>query len=156
VIIRLAVEEDVEQLIRMRYDFTMEYSPDIDANFELFHLECRVFLKDAITGSRWFIWIAEVDENVVSHIFIQLIDKVPRPGRMTNLFGYVTNVYTIPKFRSQGIGSQVITSAERWAKENHLEFLIVWPSDEAVSFYEHNGYLKAAEAMENHLLREIE
>lgn len=108
--IRLAVEKDIDQLIHMRYDFTLEYSPDIEANYELFHMECKSFLKDAIIGARWFIWIAEVDDMVVSHIYIQLIDKVPRPGRITYPFGYVTNVYTLPQYRSQGIGTKISKS----------------------------------------------
>jgi GNAT superfamily N-acetyltransferase len=149
--IRLAVEKDIDQLIRMRYDFTLEYSPDIVADYEQFYLECKVFLQDAITGARWFIWIAEVDEKIVSHIYIELIDKVPRPGRITYPFGYVTNVYTLPQFRSKGIGSKISKSTEEWVRVNHLEFLIVWPSDEGVAFYERNGYVKAAEAMELHL-----
>ncbi|QGQ93816.1 GNAT family N-acetyltransferase [Paenibacillus psychroresistens] len=149
--IRLATERDIDQLIRMRYDFTLEYAPEINADYEIFYLECKTFLEKAITGARWFIWVAEVDEKVVSHIYIQLIDKVPRPGRITYPFGYVTNVYTLPLFRSKGIGSQIIKSVERWAKEGNLEFLIVWPSMEGVPFYERNGYANAAEAMELHL-----
>jgi GNAT superfamily N-acetyltransferase len=149
--IRLAVENDIDQLIRMRYDFTLEYSPDIVADYELFYLECKAYLEAAITGARWFIWIAEVDEKVVSHIYIELIDKVPRPGRITYPFGYVTNVYTLPQYRSKGIGSKISKSIAEWARVHHLEFLIVWPSDEGVAFYERNGYVKAVEAMELHL-----
>jgi hypothetical protein len=61
---------------------------EIKADYELFYLECRAFLQDAITGARWFIWIAEIDQFVISHIYIQLIDKVSRPGRITYPFGY--------------------------------------------------------------------
>lgn len=148
--IRLANEQEIDQLIRMRYDFTLEYSPEMAADYELFYSECKAFLEDAITGARWFIWIAEVDDRVVSNIYIQLIDKVPRPGRITYPFGYVTNVYTLPEYRSQGIGSKISQSIEEWSRMNHLEFLIVWPSEDGVSFYERNGYVKAAEAMEKH------
>lgn len=32
-------------------------------------------------ASRWRIWVAEVDGQIVAHMFVQLVEKVPRPHR---------------------------------------------------------------------------
>ncbi|WP_338080684.1 GNAT family N-acetyltransferase [Cohnella luojiensis] len=48
--------------------------------------------------------VAETNGVIASRIYIQLIDKVPRPGRVTYPFAYMTNVYTDPDYRSRGIG----------------------------------------------------
>lgn len=150
--IRLATHDDIEQLIQMRWDFTYEdndATPKVD--WEGYHRECEQFLQQALQGDRWYIWVAEIDNIVVSHIYVELIDKVPRPGRVTHPFGYVTNVYTRPEYRGQGIGSKLLSAIEQWAREINLEFLIVWPSSTSVNFYERNGYALAKEAMELHL-----
>ncbi|WP_159886077.1 GNAT family N-acetyltransferase [Paenibacillus puerhi] len=146
--IRRAKEEDIPALILMRWEFTLEHQPEIQDEFELFAVECRVFLEQAIRGERWHIWVAETDGVLVSHLYIQLIDKVPRPGRITYPFAYMTNVYTDPDYRSRGIGSQLFRTVQEWATDNKMEFIIVWPSDEAVPFYSRLGYKRCTEPME--------
>ena len=54
--------------------------------------------------------MAEVDGQIVAHAFVQLIDRVPRPIEERAHLAYLTNVYTRPEFRGQGIGTQVIAA----------------------------------------------
>lgn len=146
--IRKAREEDVDTLILMRWEFTFEHQPGVQDDYELFAAECRVFLEQALRSDRWHIWVAETDGVIASHMYVQLIDKVPRPGRITYPFAYMTNVYTDPAYRSRGIGSQLLKAIREWVTENKFEFIIVWPSDEAVPFYLRNGYKHCTEPME--------
>ena len=146
--IRKAVEEDIAALILMRWEFTLEHHPEVGDDFELFATECREFLAQAIQGERWHIWVAELDGIIVSHVYIQLIDKVPRPGRTTYPFAYMTNVYTDPDYRSQGIGSHMLETIRAWAEANRFEFMIVWPSEESRDFYARNGYTLCNDPME--------
>ncbi|RNC97630.1 GNAT family N-acetyltransferase [Lysinibacillus halotolerans] len=147
--IRLAETKDIDQLIKMRWDFTIEHDESKkNASFEDFEKECHAFLEDAIQNDRWFIWVAEENGKVASHIYIEVIQKVPRPGRVTHPFAYMTNVYTIPEYRNKGVGSKLLRSINNWVKENGYEFVIVWPSDEAIHYYEKNGYVHCKEPME--------
>jgi GNAT superfamily N-acetyltransferase len=148
-IIRLAEAKDIKQLISMRWDFTIEYDESKkDESFEDFEKECHSFLENALNNGQWFIWVVEKNGRIVSHIYIELIQKVPRPGRVTNPFAYMTNVYTIPEYRSKGVGSKILSSINKWIHENDYEFVIVWPSDEAINFYKKNGYVHCTEPME--------
>ncbi|OXM14770.1 GNAT family N-acetyltransferase [Paenibacillus herberti] len=149
--IRRATEKDIETLILMRWEFTFEHQPEVNGDFEVFATECRAFLEQAMRGERWYIWVADIDGIVASHMYIQLIDKVPRPGRITYPFAYMTNVYTDPGYRSQGIGSQLLKAIQKWSEENKFEFIIVWPSDEGREFYARNGYRLCVDPMELHL-----
>ncbi|WP_404427430.1 GNAT family N-acetyltransferase [Ureibacillus chungkukjangi] len=148
-IIRLAEAKDVNQLIRMRWDFTIEHDESKkNASFFHFERECKSFFEKAFTSGQWFVWVVEEAEKIVSHIYIELIQKVPRPGRVTQPFAYMTNVYTVPEYRNMGVGSKLLSSINAWIKENNYEFVIVWPSDEAISYYQKNGYVHCKEAME--------
>ncbi|WP_249266972.1 GNAT family N-acetyltransferase [Paenibacillus sp. HGF7] len=83
----------------------------------------------AIESGNWYIGVAEAQKNIVSHMYLQLIHKVPRPGKTSDpYYGYVTNVYTRLAFRSRGIGTEIHVAMEKWSKENGVEFLILWPS----------------------------
>jgi len=79
---------------------------------------------------------------------LELIQKVPRPGRTTHPFIYMTNVYTLPEHRGQGLGSKLLKEIEAWSREKEYEFIIVWPSDWSIEFYERNGYKLCKEPME--------
>jgi len=150
-IIRLASYSDIEALIKMRLDFTLEYSTNLiisESMYEEYYKETKLFLEKAIESKQWFIWIVEVNNEVVSHIFLELIHKVPRPGGKTNPFVYMTNVYTLPQFRSQGIGSKLLEHIKNWSKGNNYEFIIVWPSDKSIDFYKNNEYVHCIEPME--------
>lgn len=149
--IRLAEIRDIDQLIQMRWDFTLE---DFEINtfkrndYQSFVVECRQFLESAISSNNWFIWVAEEEEKIVSHIYLELIHKVPRPGRITYPFVYMTNVYTSKDARNKGIGSKLITTINEWVKKEHYEFIIVWPSEESTGYYQKNGYIQCKEPME--------
>lgn len=150
-IIRLATLDDVDDLVQMRWEFSEDERNNSIVSFEEFHKICSEFLIKAINGGDWYIWIAEIEKNIVSHMYLQLIHKVPRPGKSPDpYFGYVTNVYTRPDYRSKGIGTKIHTAMEQWSKEKNVEFLILWPSSESVQFYSRNGFYQCEEAMEKH------
>ncbi|WP_231634440.1 hypothetical protein [Salinicoccus sp. YB14-2] len=66
---RLAVLKDIDQLIKMRWDFTMEdndYAQRIkEEDYESFKKECHQFLNAAIQSDNWFIWIVEINDKIV-------------------------------------------------------------------------------------------
>ncbi|GAA0339887.1 hypothetical protein GCM10008967_32830 [Bacillus carboniphilus] len=147
--IRLAEPQDIKQLIKMRWDFTIEFDENKkNESYDEFEKECQLFLEKALDSGQWFIWVAEEDGKLASHIYIELIQKVPRPGRVTYPFAYMTNVYTVLEHRNTGIGSQLLSTINHWIKENNFEFVIVWPSEEAVNYYKKNGYVHCTEPME--------
>jgi GNAT superfamily N-acetyltransferase len=73
---------------------------------------------------------------------------VPKPNRLDDALGYVTNVYTRPACRGHGIGAYLMTHVLQWAKEHALESLIVWPSETSVGFYERAGFRGSTDMLE--------
>lgn len=146
--VRLATQSDIAELVEMRHDFTFE---DAEQNETLsrpeYAAECAAFLTDATSSGRWHIWVAEVDGRIVSHVFVALIDKVPRPVREKRKIAYLTNVYTRPAFRGQRIGAQLVRRAQEAARELDVELMIVWPSDESVEFYKREGFAAPQEPL---------
>jgi GNAT superfamily N-acetyltransferase len=138
--VRPARIDDIDELVRMRAEFTFEHGDPALPTNPGYEEECRAFLEDAITGERWQIWVAELDGAVVSHAFVALIDKVPRPIYVPRRIAYLTNVYTRPERRNRGIGATVIRRLQEAARDADVEVMIVWPSDESRDFYAREGF----------------
>jgi len=73
--IRIAEKADIDQLIKMRWDFTIEYDLDGKLNNEKyndFYDECKEFLLNAFQSDNWYIWVAEEGGKIVPNIYIEL------------------------------------------------------------------------------------
>jgi GNAT superfamily N-acetyltransferase len=141
IIYRLAELADYEllQLAQLRWDFFIEDSGIPSTSPEEFIMHCAGFLRAGIEKQQWYFWIALHDNRIVSMASVQRILMVPKPSRLNDAFGYLTNVYTVPKYRNQGIGSALLKHAVNWAKDDGLELLLVWPSEPSRDFYKRLG-----------------
>ena len=147
-VIRLARDADSGQLVELRRDLTFEELPPEESQVRPdYEHDFHAFLDDALAGGRWQIWVAEVDERIVAHAFVALVDKVPRPVRENRRIAYLTNVYTRPAFRRQGIGTELIRRVQEAAREADVELMLVWPSDGSVELYEREGFTASNEPL---------
>ncbi len=146
--VRQATAADAAELTRLRWDFSPDEVQAGHQGYDSFALGFAAFLDEALRDGEWGIWVAAQAGTLVANIYVHLVRKVPRPGRFGSRFGYVTNVYVEPSLRAFGVGSQVLRQVITWARDEGLEFLIVWPSEESIGFYERHGFRPSDEAME--------
>jgi GNAT superfamily N-acetyltransferase len=139
VVYRLATADDIPVLAEMRAAFHFEDDP-AGIGSPGFEKAFDEVVRRGIESGRWAVWVAESGGSIVSHAFVGLVDKIPRPERQALFLGYLTNVYTRPEQRNRGIGSGLLAQVEDWARANDVELLVVWPSDESVPFYERAGF----------------
>jgi GNAT superfamily N-acetyltransferase len=133
----------------MRWDFRLEESSDEPVHDqETFLQACVAFFQQGLASQQWTYLVAGCDGVIVSHVFVRRIDKVPKPNRLDNVFGYVTNVYTRPAYRGRGIGSELMAHVIEWAKAQDIECLLVGPSGRSVRFYERAGFRWNEDLME--------
>jgi len=154
-ICRLAVEPDFPHLAQMRWDFRTETEPAEGALPEdKFTAAFINFLRQGQASGKWAFWIAEEDGLIIAQAFVQRIQKVPTPWLIQREIGYVTNVFTYPAYRSQGVGARLMEHVQEWARQQNLEMLILWPSQRAVSFYARCGFTHPSRLMEYQLRKE--
>jgi GNAT superfamily N-acetyltransferase len=150
--LRLATLADAAELARLRWDFSPDEVAAGSQSFDPFLQGFGEFLTRALASGDWAVWVAEQKGRLVANVWVQIIHKVPRPGRFGghNRYGYVTNVYAEPETRGRGLGSRLLQCAVAWAREQDLEFLVVWPSEESMQFYERGGFQRSPDALELH------
>ena len=147
--IRQAQESDSAELARLNWDFSSEEERVLEHSFEMYAASFDQFLLSALSSGNWAIWVAEYEKRLVFMAYVQIIHKVRRPGRSgSRQYGYVTNVFTEAPLRSQGIGTAVFERIIGWAKLQQLEFLILWPSEASVQFYQRSGFMLSPDALE--------
>ena len=146
---RIATKKDLPQLAQLRWDFRNEdgYEKPVVSRDEFLEA-CIQFLSDGIDSGYQVYWLAENESEIIAHIFVHRIDLVPRPCKVKDQFGYITNNYTKPEYRNRGVGSRLMAHVSQWAKDEDYELLIVYPSDEAVRFYERSGFVAENDVME--------
>jgi GNAT superfamily N-acetyltransferase len=139
-VIRTATAADVPALADMRCAFTFEDLEPSATRRDDFEQAFEEIVGAGISSGRWTVWVAETEGEIVSHVYVGLIEKIPRPTRENRWIGYVTNVYTRPDQRGRGVGAALLDRVTSWATAEDVELLVVWPSEESVGFYERAGF----------------
>jgi GNAT superfamily N-acetyltransferase len=144
VTIRRAESGDAAELARLRWEFRPE--DQLNQELDEFSREFAEWLAQALASD----WMAAVADDgggaLVGCIFLRSVSKVPNPGARDRAWAYVTNSYVAPAHRGRGVGARLLDAIIAGARERSHEFLIVWPGQEAESFYARAGFRAVAEA----------
>ncbi|MEZ5920331.1 MAG: GNAT family N-acetyltransferase [Parvularculaceae bacterium] len=140
-IFRIASHDELTEVARLRLLLKNEDALPNAADIDI--------LAAALAGEQDDLvhWLAISDGEAAAAMSVRLVRKAPKPGAPNARWGYLTNVYTAPKWRNTGVGSQLLGKLKEWARHERLEFLIVWPSDRARTFYERAEFKSPADVM---------
>lgn len=139
-IYRTATVHDARELAELRWEFRLAEAGGVAAfSKDEFIPVCAEFFSAGLEQGDWYHWVAEHEGRLVACAGIHTVRKIPHPNHLQDRFGYVTNVYTRPAYRNQGIGGTLMRLLVDWARAEDVEFLVLWPSERSVPFYERCG-----------------
>lgn len=142
-LIRQATGNDIPVLAQMRWEHIMSYDEYNKRHLierSLFDQTCENFLRAGINNKQWVIFVAEQGQQIVGHIYIQVIQTIPKPYALQGAWGYVSNMYVQEAHRNKGVGKRLLDETKKWATQLDLELLLLWPSEKSVDFYIRNGF----------------
>jgi len=148
--IRQATAADADEIARLRWNFSREWHEPTESE-EAFLRRMAGEVRRYLASEQWSIWVAEDPAGalrLIANLFLQRVEKVPRPYPRPGAWGYVTNVYVDPAWRDEGIGQAIMDVAIASARDDGLDTLLLWPSERAIPFYERAGFAPATGAME--------
>jgi|SRR4051812_28605989 GNAT superfamily N-acetyltransferase len=138
---RIATVEDLPSLVAMRWAFRTETGETPIEDQVAFAHRYETFVRDALASDQWTYWVAETaNSELIAHMAVSIVRSIPRPSRINDQWGYLTDCYTHPTFRNQGVGQQLLAHVVAWAAAQDLEMLLVWPSERSHSFYARAGF----------------
>lgn len=147
--VRFAQPDDATALAGLRWEFRAEDDGEepVVSHDEFVRQYAAFFLAGLTSGARAH-GIAEADGTVVGHLTCLVIPLVPRPCRIDDGCGMITDNYVRPAYRNRGIGGALMRFMLDWARGRDLETIIVWPSDRARAFYARHAFAERTEIME--------
>ena len=148
--VRVASASDVPTLARLRWQMHVEEVGRQIAE-EQFVDRFTAWAGLALDNGRWRVWVAVVDGRLVGHVYLERVDKVPRPVSRPAAWGYLTAFYVEKPFRDRGVGQHLLRAAIDWAISVGLEFVQGWPSKRSIALYERMGFGREDEAFVLHL-----
>jgi len=147
--LRPARKADFLQLSELRWEVRAAGDGEIPAVTRAeFVSFCTGFLTRSLADGRQAIFVGVQDDLVISQISIHRVALFPRPAKLDDSMGIITENYTRPNYRNRGIGSRLLNYAIEWSREQDFELLIVYPSKQAVPFYKRAGFSIENEVME--------
>ena len=86
--------------------------------------------------------MAETGGDLRGHVFLQLIEKIPKPMPGSSTLGYLTNFYVEDGYRGRGVGRALLDALRAHAVAIELDAVVVWPSERSVPLYQRVGFMR--------------
>jgi GNAT superfamily N-acetyltransferase len=134
VAVRVASEADLAAIATLRARWTPGSEPDDD-----FEAQLGEWL--AAEGDRRTVWLAFLEGDAVGVASVVEYRRMPRPGRMSSAWGYVSNMFVNEDVRGRGIGSALLAAIIDTADARGYARLVLSPTLRAVPFYERAGFV---------------
>ena len=145
---RIATQADLPQIADLRWRLRVDDAPVSDRGaYDRFVADFIRICTAEWRSDEMVHWIAADGEHVLSVMSVAIVRKLPSPETLRGRWGYLTNSYVLPQARNAGIGRQLLTAIETWARAGDLELLLVWPSERAYPFYERAGFRRYADPL---------
>lgn len=138
---RFAKTEDISALIALRVLMQCEVNgadiSSIPPNYK--DLVAEYFYTNLSNGS-YQCAIALIDDEIVATAGVCFYQKPPSISGGSGLVGYVTNVFTLEKFRKMGIGSSLMKKLNELAHDKHADKLHLGATADGAGIYRSVGY----------------
>lgn len=145
---RKADKQDIEALVNLRVAFLGEVN---GAEFErmkdrLFE-ENRRYFQQAIAEDTFVAWMALNGGEIVATTGLTLYEAPPTFSCVNGKIGYISNVYTLPRYRAQGIASKLMERLMAEAKDRGCTKVVLNATDMGRPVYEKIGFMDAENEM---------
>jgi GNAT superfamily N-acetyltransferase len=145
--IRAARPSDARILAELRWEFRAGRAAPSEER-ETFVARCAEWIERELgDGGSWHCWLAEDGQQIVGHIWLRSIDKIPNPIGERERHGYISNLYVIPTARG-GVGTRLLQTAIQWASDNFVDRIVLWPTPLSRTLYIRNGFTPSGDVLE--------
>lgn len=140
IIYRRAQRSDISHITALRWEMCREQGIAQPEDQVPYEQELCLFLEQHLPHEHCQIWLAEVQQQPIATATVWFFPVLPRPGVLHDKIGYVSNVFTLPSFRCQGIATQLMHCLAQVAQKYGASELMLEASPEATPLYQHLGY----------------
>jgi N-acetylglutamate synthase and related acetyltransferases len=140
VVIRKAGINDINELIKIRIAYLKEDYGNISLEqIEQLKKQLKEYYANHIDRDM-IAYIAEENSEIISSVFLVVIEKPANPTFISGKIGNILNVYTKTEYRKKGIAGQLLKLAINDAREMKLSFLELKSTKAGYNLYKELGF----------------
>ena len=138
---RKATTHDYEALAKIRMDNMEKYMNDAtdESKINLFE-NIKIYFRDNLSDGSLVTWLACDGNNIVSTSGLTFFSVTPSITNIKGKQGYITNMYTYPEYRCQGIGSKLFELTVLEAEAHGCERIVLYKTSMAENIYKNYGF----------------
>ena len=142
---RKAGINDVEELTQLRLMFLFEAGGEPDDEYT--YAVNKEFFTDGIMSGEFISWIAVDDGRIIATSGISFYKLPPNKFSPTGLRSYISNMYTLPEYRNNGIATKLFALTVDEAKQRGCKSVLLNATDMGRPIYEKYGFKNANNEM---------
>jgi len=136
-----AGQEDVDLLAEHRKEMWLDIHPEYEKEVRATEKRTRRWIEDQLSkGSLIGLVVRTAEGEVVGSGCIWLREEQPRPTTMRLVVPYLMSMYTVKRFRRQGVASLIVKGALKWCRKKNYDRIVLHASMEGRSVYEGFGF----------------
>ncbi len=140
-VFRRATLEDIPELVKFKLLLLDELNEDDDkSNLEKLKLELKKFFTEYIGSNDFVSWLVEYEGEIVATSGLILWRVPPRYDCLHGKYGYISNMYTVPKARRNGISTELIKKLIEEAKILGIDILNLHATKDGINTYRKFGF----------------
>ncbi|HUK79609.1 MAG TPA: GNAT family N-acetyltransferase [Nitrososphaerales archaeon] len=133
--------EDVDVLAEHRKRMWLDIHPECEAEVRATERGARKWIRDQLSrGKLVGLMVRTTDGEVVGSGCIWLREEQPRPTDMRLVVPYLMSMYTVKRYRRQGVASLIVNGALKWCRKQEYDRVVLHASKEGRSVYEGLGF----------------
>jgi GNAT superfamily N-acetyltransferase len=141
---RLSIKEDIPLLIELRKRQLIDEGQNPDVNMDQ---ELVKFFNNHFADNTLVEWVAEEDGKIVGTAAILFFEFPPAFTNPSGIKGYITNMFTVPEYRGQGLASELLKKVLDEARSRSVKNILLAASDMGKPVYKKVGFEEAGDWM---------
>ena len=140
-VFRRATLDDIPELVKFKLLLLDELNEDDDkSNLEKLKLELKKFFTEYIGSDDFVSWLVVYEGEIVATSGLILWRVPPRYDCLHGKYGYISNMYTVPKARRNGISTELIKKLIEEAKILGIDILNLHATKDGINTYRKFGF----------------
>ena len=132
---------DVDLLAEHRKKMWLDIHPEYESKVGATEKGARRWIRDQIAkGSLVGLIVRSADGEAAGSGCIWLREEQPKPTSMRLTVPYLMSMYTVKRFRRQGVASLIVKGALGWCREQKYDRIVLHASMEGRHVYETLGF----------------
>ena len=145
---RKATISEIDTLVRIRIDFLRDADKiKNDEVIEILHKNNRDYFAVSMADGSFISWVAVENGEIIATSGVTFYTLPPSPSNPAGKTAYISNMFTYPPYRKQGIASKLFDLSVQEAKANGITKILLDATAMGRHLYEKYGFLASENGM---------